>query len=332
MNYNFQNLILEGGGVKGIAYGGALEILDQMGYLKSIKRVAGTSAGAISATLLALNYSYIDLSRIISDTDFKSFEDGSFLPVAIARLLRKYGFYKGDNFIEWMGQLIKEKTGSPDTTFAQLQQMKNSLNFRDLYVVATNLSQQTAVVMSHESDEFKNLPVKEAVRMSMGIPLFFQSYKYKKDIMVDGGVTWNYPINLFDNIKYLSNPANGVLVDYIEDKDYVFNYETIGMRLDSKEVIDYSRDHWRLPPEQIDNIKDYTSALLNFLMESANRQHLHQNDWGRTIFIDTLKVRTTDFNLNSIEKKALVESGKKCTQEYFNWRNTQTPWNGIPVI
>ena len=45
--YHFRNLVFEGGGVKGIAYVGALEVLDQEGILKDIKRVAGTSAGAM---------------------------------------------------------------------------------------------------------------------------------------------------------------------------------------------------------------------------------------------------------------------------------------------
>ena len=99
MHYNFKNLVFEGGGVKGIAYGGALEALDKKGVLSNITRVAGTSAGAINATLLALDYSSAEVSKIIAETDFKKFGD----------------------------------------------------------------------------------------------------------VMVDGGVTYNYPINLFDNIKYLSN-------------------------------------------------------------------------------------------------------------------------------
>jgi len=49
----FHNLVFEGGGIKGIAYAGALEVLEKENILSDIKRVAGTSAGAITATLLA---------------------------------------------------------------------------------------------------------------------------------------------------------------------------------------------------------------------------------------------------------------------------------------
>src|SRR6266705_1651881 len=101
MKYNFRNLVFEGGGVKGIAYGGALTILDSMGILSGIQRVAGTSAGAINATLLALGYSSKDVSAIVAATDFKTFEDSGFILSQIKRLTDNYGWYKGDAFKDW---------------------------------------------------------------------------------------------------------------------------------------------------------------------------------------------------------------------------------------
>lgn len=49
-NYTYKNLVLEGGGIRGLAYPGALQVLEGKGVLKNINRVAGTSAGAIIAT------------------------------------------------------------------------------------------------------------------------------------------------------------------------------------------------------------------------------------------------------------------------------------------
>ena len=45
------DLVLEGGGVKGIALVGAVTALDEAGY--SFPRVAGSSAGAVVAALVA---------------------------------------------------------------------------------------------------------------------------------------------------------------------------------------------------------------------------------------------------------------------------------------
>ena len=53
MAYHFKNLVFEGGGVKGIAYVGALEVLDREGILNDIERVAGTSAGAMVAVMVS---------------------------------------------------------------------------------------------------------------------------------------------------------------------------------------------------------------------------------------------------------------------------------------
>ena len=48
-----RNLVFKGGGVRGIAYMGALAILEEVEVLKNIKRVAGTSSGAIAATMVS---------------------------------------------------------------------------------------------------------------------------------------------------------------------------------------------------------------------------------------------------------------------------------------
>ena len=51
-----ENLVFEGGGVRGIAFTGAIQCLEEKGILKNVKRFAGSSAGALAATMLALNY------------------------------------------------------------------------------------------------------------------------------------------------------------------------------------------------------------------------------------------------------------------------------------
>ncbi|MCY8177299.1 patatin-like phospholipase family protein, partial [Bacillus inaquosorum] len=75
MEYPFRNLVFEGGGVKGIAYVGALEILEEHKILKSIRRVGGTSAGAIVALLVGLGYSSCEIEQKLKEVDLKSFMD-----------------------------------------------------------------------------------------------------------------------------------------------------------------------------------------------------------------------------------------------------------------
>lgn len=73
----YRNLVFEGGGVKGIAYVGALGELESRGLLDDVERVAGTSAGSIVATLLALDYSVSEMWEILWSLDFRDFLDDS---------------------------------------------------------------------------------------------------------------------------------------------------------------------------------------------------------------------------------------------------------------
>ena len=67
-------------------------------------------------------------------------------------------------------------------------------------------------------------------------------------------------------------------------------------------------------------------------MNVQQNQHLHSDDWQRTIYIDTLDVETTDFNLADEKKDALIQSGIDGAETYFRWfeDTTETPANRIP--
>ena len=72
------NLVFAGGGVKGIAYLGALERLEERGLdLKNIKRVGGASAGAITGLLIGLSYNLQQARDILFNLDFNKFLDGN---------------------------------------------------------------------------------------------------------------------------------------------------------------------------------------------------------------------------------------------------------------
>ena len=77
MSYPFRNLVFVGGGVKGIAYVGAMNVLETEGILKNITRVGGTSAGSINAVLFAAGFSNQETLRILSKLDFNVFKDDS---------------------------------------------------------------------------------------------------------------------------------------------------------------------------------------------------------------------------------------------------------------
>jgi NTE family protein len=54
-------------------------------------------------------------------------------------------------------------------------------------------------------------------------------------------------------------------------------------------------------------------------IERQGNIHLHSDDWQRTIYIDSIGVGTTDFNLSDDMKKKLEDSGRKGAGAYFEW-------------
>lgn len=334
MAYHFRNLVFEGGGVKGIAYVGALQVLEEKGILPDIIRVGGTSAGAINAVLVGLNYTPAETRQILNKMNFEKFMDEDFgLFRDVDRLLSEFGWYKGDYFRQWISELIAQKTGNPNVTFDQVQKQKTRKGFRDMYFMGTNISTHFAEVFSHEHTP--RMCVADAVRISMSIPLFFASRRSPRgDVYVDGGVLDNYPVKIFDRERFLDTEnlgSHGVVTEYykkhntglkrkkLDISSYIYNKETLGFRLDSEREIAMFRDQAEPVVEAIDDFFDYTRNLLKTLMDAQANYHLHGDDWQRTIYIDTLGVKTTEFKITDARKKALVDSGRKGTETYFTW-------------
>src|ERR1700704_3208658 len=73
---SIHNLVFEGAGIRGIAYAGAIEELENKKVLPGVKRIGGTSAGAVTALMLSLGYSANEIAGLISKTNFSKFNDG----------------------------------------------------------------------------------------------------------------------------------------------------------------------------------------------------------------------------------------------------------------
>jgi NTE family protein len=334
MAYPFKNLVFEGGGVKGIAYVGAIKVLEEKGILPNIERVGGTSAGAINAVLVGLGYTSAQTMNIMNKLDFKKFMDDDFGVLRdVDRLLNEFGWHKGAYFRKWISKLIKKRTGNPDATFAEVQKQKKAKGFRDMYFIGANISTHFAEAFSHEHTP--RMCIADAVRISMSIPLFFASHRSPRgDVYVDGGLLDNYPVKLFDRKKYVAQEDlsdHGQETKYykkhnkllkrkgLDISPYLYNKETLGFRLDSEKEIAVFRDQAEPAHAEITGFLSYSLNLIKTIMDNQSNTHLHSDDWQRTIYVDTLGVKTTDFSLTDAKKKALVESGRNGTETYFKW-------------
>ncbi|MDG5852443.1 patatin-like phospholipase family protein [Clostridium beijerinckii] len=323
MEYNFRNLVFEGGGVKGIAYLGALEILEQKGILRNIKRVGGTSAGAIIALMVGLGYSKEELYNTFNEMNLRSFMDDDIGSIRdLYRLLIKgYGWFKGEAFTRWLENIIEKKTGNKDSTFKEI---KDSGKFKEMFFQGTNLTKHEVETFSAENEKYEDMPIKDAVRISMSIPLFFESVKMNNCCYVDGGILSNYPVRLFDRKIYVEEDENYFIPEEYEkmlhDKvgnTYVYNKETLGFRLDSKNKIDLFNGRTQPNDHTINSFFSYSWNLISTLMENQDITHLTGDDFDRTIYIDSMDVSTTDFEIDYETKMKLIDSGRIGTIEYF---------------
>ncbi|HEV2854058.1 MAG TPA: patatin-like phospholipase family protein [Thermoanaerobaculia bacterium] len=298
-SYPFRNLVLEGGGVKGIAYAGAFEVLDQQKILDKIGPVAGTSAGAITATLVALRYPPDQIKSLIFHIPFEKFKDGG--STGLFRLFRRFGWFKGDYFLDLMRCLVTHQTKKRGTTFKDMQDM----GYRDLHVFSTDLS--TGNSKEFSAEKTPDVEVALAVRMSMSIPLFFASVDFDKDTFVDGGVLRNYPIDAFDTREGV-DPA------------------TLGLHLNGT----------RPPRVDIKGFPRYTESLFSTLLD-VQVIDLETNlpDLKRSVLIDNLGISTTDFNLTRKQKLELIAKGVECTCRYLkDWQSWQgsDPASRFPAL
>ncbi len=277
---------------------------------------------AITAALIALGASAKYVEEAVGGTNFRSFMDSSFGLLRDAnRLLSEYGWFKGDEFSGWMRKQVYALAGNAELTFGQLWELVENGKkpaFKKLYVTGSNLTDQNPIVFSSVT---KDTPIWLGVRISMSIPLFFAAMRdVHNAVLVDGGVTWNYPLDLFDEKRFLSDPNNGVKPTYTRyDADHIYNKETLGLRVDTKDQIQAEKDGWKSPPKKVNNFVDYVACLVGYMGDMANRLHLHQNDWHRTIFIDASGVGTTEFGLSDEKTKRLIKNGRSGVREYFEW-------------
>ncbi len=232
--FPFKNLIFQGGGTRTFAYHGVIRGLAERGVLDQIERVGGTSAGGMLSAILSFRlgveesiaiYNTLDYAKIpglkttvrmpsrligaVRSKEMSGNVDG------LNRLMRQYGWYDTSYAYKWLLTTIAAQTGYGTATFADFRKR----GFRDLHIVATNISRHQLEVFSAETTP--KVAVADALLLSQSIPLFFAAPRFdgkrlsdnEGDFYGDGSILSNFPIHLFDQPPYLSaqpDLSNGV--------------------------------------------------------------------------------------------------------------------------
>ena len=249
-------------------------------------------------------------------------------------------------------------------TLGDLHQLAVAMpsRFREVYLVASRLDDKQSIEVFTsalgQDNKWENVLVVDAVRASMSIPVIFVPYQLRERNVrtgeinspsgpryVDGGVLKNYPVELFDQYRFIPDWGLG-------NPDYpILNPNTLGMSLFTpartpkveavaepgilSRLWDYTRPV-RHPLEftkeqlmkqfiqpKMDEIKQskgvaLLKALAGFYQDAeAIQAAFSMTREGRTVDISNEGVKTLSFAIAEADQKALLRSGYEAVVHYF---------------
>lgn len=297
---NRADLVCEGGGVRGIGLVGAVHALVAAGY--EFPRVAGSSAGAVVASLIAaLQAAGQPLSRLdelAQRLDYSKFGDPTLLariPVVgpALSLITKNGVYRG----EYLEGLLTDLLGELGVrTFGDLRTGEEpQRNAWSLVVTASDLSRRRLVRIPWDLPNYgldpDDFSVARAVRASSAVPFAFQPVEASGATWVDGGLLSNFPVQLFDSSDHPRWP-------------------TFGIRL--------SAPAGMAPTHQIRGPLSLAFGALETLISDQDAAYIDDRcTVQRTIFVPTDSVGTLDFDISADERDALYNRGLRAAEEFL---------------
>lgn len=187
MENKYTNIVVSGGGIKGIVYIGAFFALNELNILDKIQNFAGSSIGALVATLYIIGYKPSEIFEFIKQTNLSKLKNFDI------NHLNTFGIDNGEKIEDTIRTLIKQKNLNPDITLLELY----NITKKKLIITTTNINSMQLCYLTHES--FPDLSLYKALRMTTAIPLIYSPIIYNNQSYVDGGCIDNYPISVFGN-------------------------------------------------------------------------------------------------------------------------------------
>lgn len=333
-----ENLVFAGGGVKVVTYAGAIKALEEKGHLAHIKKVAGVSGGAITALCVASGYNAREIEDILKNLDFSKFADApaseyktigdmiaytlrgicsfpyvpsvvvnnitKLLPYSaeITQLICERGMHSGDALEAFLEDLVVKQGFNKAVTFRELHKHTNI----ELFVLATNLNTQFSKIISHITHPEES--VVKWVHASGAFPGYFKPVEIASMLYVDGGVTNNYPITIFDG-KTLKEQCSS------QDE------KTLGFKpMDNKLV---KALHNGLEPEEFMPINDIHSHVQALVGAITNNDILDAfRNYERTVVLPDDGISTLAFDITPEQKQTLIESGYNTTLQFIEDNTT----------
>ena len=299
------DLVCEGGGVRGIGLVGAVDALAAAGY--RFPRVAGTSAGAVVAALIAALQAAGEpltrLAEIMRTIDYRKLLDRNLIghvPLIGGglSLLVSDGVYRG----AYLEQLLAGLLGDLGVrTFGDLRTGEEPEQFAwSLVVAASDLSRRQLVRIPWDLDSYgidpDDFSVARAVHASSAIPYIFEPVRVSGATWVDGGLLSNFPVELFDR------------------PDGQSRWPTFGIRLSARPGIP--------PTHPVHGPVSLGIAAIETLVSNQDNAYIDDPcTVRRTIFVPADEVSPIDFDIAAEQREALYQRGLRAGQQFLQTWN-----------
>lgn len=311
------DLVLEGGGVKGVALAGAVTRLAAEGY--RFPRIAGTSAGsiigAVTAALQLAGEPLDYLRDVAMSMDYRRLADrspagrlaGPLTPaVDFGSLLLDRGIYRGDALHAFV---TDELARFGVRTFGDLRLPADeggslaAVHRYALTVTVSDVARRRLVMLPWEYEEYGLDPdeqsVADAVRMSASLPFFYEPVtlrsQYGESCMIDGGLLSNYPIDAFDRTD--ERPPR---------------WPTFGVKLSPRPP--------RIPEtREVGGVLSYALAIADTVLTAHDWRNVDEPAVrSRTIFVDTGDVEATDFGIDEQTRTTMLQTADQATRDFLS--------------
>lgn len=298
------DLVLGGGGVRGVAFAGAIAALEDAGY--TVRRVAGVSAGAIVGALAVAGVPAVRMRSLARELDYRAFALSDLLdglgPGALGTVVDRLGLggHAPDDWlrrilaahgVETFGDLREEDEGSD---------LPPTRRYR-LVVGALDVVNRRVVRLPWDTERYgispDELPVTTAVRASMSIPFVYDPVTLGTDdtagSLLDGGLVTHFPVSVFDRTD--GRPPR---------------WPTFAIRLMPG----------RTPAGgEVTTNRELLRAIVETLLSSTDELATDRPcDRERTVTVDTLGVRALQLGVDDETNDDLYASGYESVERFLS--------------
>lgn len=278
-----KQLILSGGGMKGLCYIGCLKYFEENNMLKDLELFVGTSIGALMGFTILIGYTSNELIELFSKINFTNLTNVT--GDTILNFFKDFGIDNGEKLLNFINILIKKKRKENDN---------NPLTFKDFYnlnkinfcISAYCLNDKKTVYFNYKTHP--DLDIALAIRMSISIPFYFIPVKFNDKTYIDGGLINNFPI---DN-KFIKDNKDTIALFFINN-----NNEKIVENINSFEIY-------------CSHILDSYYKNIKKLYKKFNKAHLISLKLDFDIFM-------LEFNIDNEKINKCFDLGYSSISNYF---------------